>query len=294
VPQSRGPHRTLTDARLRPAPTSHAQVSAGRLKMWTAALVVVAITLTVLTAVLWFYPGEQSVLETPAGRQNAEVARGAGAFPSDWPPSPEVVASAIPSVPASASPTASALAATQRPAPKATPPPKVPPPPRFSAIAGEGCPPTANSGYWNRGWFRDWYAVGRGGWNGDGCTGRMIAVPMSGDANRDDPDNVVVWWFTVPSQATCGVSVYVPGTGNVLDAAGAPATYFVYGTTAGRGSSIGQFGVDQVHNQGRWVDTGQYPVSTGQLSVRMVTRGVDWGPGRSGAHLGVSAVRVTC
>jgi hypothetical protein len=201
----------------------------------------------------------------------------------------------MPSPLASGSPTASALAAAKRPVPTATAPPKAPPaPPRFSALSGESCPQTAGSGYWYHGWFRDWYAVSGGGWNSDGCTGRMIAVPMSGDANRDDPDNIIVWWFKVPPQAMCGISVYVPGTGNVKDAAGAPATYFVYATTAGSGSSIGQFGVDQVHNQGRWVDTGRYPATTGQLSVRMVTRGIDWGPGRAGAHLGVSAVRITC
>jgi hypothetical protein len=261
--------------------------------MWTATLVVVALTLTVLTAVLWFYPGEQSVLETPASRENAEIAGGTGVLPSDWSP-PESTAPAIPSAPASATMTASALAAPQRPVPRATAPPKAPPAPRFSALSGESCPQAAGSGYWYHGWFKDWYAVSRGGWNSDGCTGRMIAVPMSGDTNRDDPDNIVVWWFKVPSQATCGISVYVPGTGNVKDAAGAPATYFVYATTAGSGSSIGQFGVDQVHNQGRWVDTGQYPAATGQLSVRMVTRGIDWGADRAGAHLGVSAVRVTC
>jgi len=32
----------------------------------------------------------------------------------------------------------------------------------------------------------------------------------------------------------------------------------------------------------------------GRLSVRMVTRGIDFGSGRSGAHLGVSALRLDC
>jgi len=260
--------------------------------VWTATLVAVAISLTVLITMLWLYPGDRSVLEPPGNRQSADVV--AGELPSDWPHPLESTESTTPSAPAGGSPAASAPVAPQRPAPQVTAPAKPPPPPRFTALSGEGCPQTASSGYRNHGWFKDWYAVGKGGWNSDGCTGRMIAVPMSGDANRDDPDNIVVWWFTVAAGATCGVSVYVPGTGNVMDAAGAPATYFVYPTTAGDGSSIGQFGVDQVHNQGRWVDTGRYLVSTGQLSVRMVTRGIDWGPGRAGAHLGVSAVRVTC
>jgi len=291
VPLSRGPHRTLTGVRLRRASPSHARTAVGRLRVWTATLVAVAITLTVLTTMLWLYPGDRSVLEPPGNRQSVDIM--AGGLPSDWPSPLGSTESTIPSAPAGGSPAASALAAPQRPAPKGSAPAK-PPPPRFTALSGEGCPPTAGSGYWNHGWFKDWYAVGKGGWNSDGCTGRMIAVPMSGDANRDDPDNIVVWWFTVPAGTSCGISVYVPGTGNVMDAAGAPATFFVYPTTAGNGSSIGQFGVDQVHNQGRWVDAGRYPVSTGQLSVRLVTRGIDWGPGRASAHLGVSAVRVTC
>jgi hypothetical protein len=258
--------------------------------MWTAALVVVAITLTVLTAALWFYPGEKSVLETPADHHSAETAGGTVALPSDW---PLAESTAIPSAAASATATAS-VAPAQRPVPKATAPPKPSPQPRFSAIAGESCPQTSSSGYWNRGWYRDWYVVSRGGWNSDGCTGRMLAVPMSGYASRDDPNTVIIWWFMVPVQATCGVSVYVPDTGNVMDAAGAPAIYFVYGTAAANGSPTGQFNIDQVHNQGRWVDTGKYPASTGQLAVRLVNRGIDYGPGWNGAHLGVSAVRVTC
>jgi hypothetical protein len=122
----------------------------------------------------------------------------------------------------------------------------------------------------------------------------MTAVPMSGDAKVDDPDNVVVWWFRPPGAASCAISAHVPATGNGMDSAGAPATYFVYPTTNATGASIGRFDVDQVHNQGRWVAVGAYPAVTGQLSVRMVTRGIDWGPGRGGAHLGVSALRVSC
>ena len=108
------------------------------------------------------------------------------------------------------------------------------------------------------------------------------------------PLAVIVWWFRVPSGATCALTVYVPGTGNVLDADGAPATYFVYGTTDASGSRIGQFTVDQVHNQGRWVDAGTVRAPGDRLSVRMMTRGIDFGPGRAGAHLGVSALRAHC
>jgi hypothetical protein len=181
--------------------------------------------------------------------------------------------------------------------PRPVPPQPAPPAPKspaFAALSGENCPQKSNAGYYRKGWASDWYTRSRGGWTGDGCGGQIVAVPMSGDAKRDDNDNVIVWWFTVGSGASCAISVYVPGTGDVRDADGAPATYFVYGTTNASGSAIASFTVDQVHNQGRWVGVGTFAQRTGQLSVRMVTRGIDWGSGRTGAHLGVSALRVTC
>jgi hypothetical protein len=176
----------------------------------------------------------------------------------------------------------------------APPAPAPPSTPRYVAVSGESCGQTSTSGYYTDGWFKAWYARSSGGWNGDGCTGRMIAVPMSGDAHTDDPDSVVVWWFAAPELSSCAISVHVPMTGNVLDAAGAPATYFVFPSKDATGTPIGRFEVDQVHNQGRWLAVGSYGSASGQLSVRMVTRGIDWGPGREGAHLGVSALRVTC
>jgi hypothetical protein len=178
-------------------------------------------------------------------------------------------------------------------APRKTAAPTSTPTP-FTAVAGESCPTTGSSGYYHKGWSSDWYARGSGGWDGDGCAGRMIGVPMSGDPDTDDSDNVVVWWFRVPAAASCAISVQVPDTGRPLDAAGAPATYFLYASPDASGAAIGRFTLDQVHNQGRWLSAGTYTAATGRMSVRMVTRGIDWGTGRAGAHLGVSAVRVTC
>ncbi|MGC9665949.1 hypothetical protein ACNTMW_05260 [Planosporangium sp. 12N6] len=167
-------------------------------------------------------------------------------------------------------------------------------PARFTAVAGESCPQSDASGFFAKGRARDWYDRASGGWTGDGCAGRMIAVPMSGDPKVDDPDNVIVWRFRVSGGASCAVQAHVPATGRALDAAGAPATYFVYATDDATGAPIGRFDVDQMRNQGRWVPAGSYASGTGRLSVRMVTRGIDFGPGRDGAHLGVSALRVTC
>jgi hypothetical protein len=122
----------------------------------------------------------------------------------------------------------------------------------------------------------------------------MVSVPMSGDRTVDDLDNVVVWWFRVPARADCAIDVYVPRTGNLIDAAGAPATYLIYPTTDATGTPIAQFTVDQVHNQGQWVDAGTFRPASDQLAVRLATRGIDWGPGREGAHLGVSALQARC
>jgi len=94
--------------------------------------------------------------------------------------------------------------------------------------------------------------------------------------------------------ASCAIAVYVPGTGNVLDAAGAPATYLVYATVNATGTPIAEFTVDQVHNQGGWVNASTFRLAGDQLAVRLATRGIDWGPGRAGAHLGVSALRARC
>jgi hypothetical protein len=162
-------------------------------------------------------------------------------------------------------------------------------------VAGEGCTQTADHGYFRSGFASDWRTRGSGGLTTDGCHGAVVAVPMSGDARRDDNDNVIVWWFrTAPvTTGSCALSVYVPDTGNASDSAGEPAHYLVFRTDNASGATAGQFDVDQTRNRGRWVDAGRFPTG-GKLSVRMVTRGVDFGAGREGAHLGVSALRATC
>ncbi|GHJ46929.1 hypothetical protein Cs7R123_42710 [Catellatospora sp. TT07R-123] len=170
-----------------------------------------------------------------------------------------------------------------------------PVPVTFTAVAGESCPGQADRGFRRSGWASDWYGGG-GGWSGDGCGGASVSVPMTGSATADDADNVVVWWFrTGPvTRGTCAVSVHVPGTGHPLDSAGKPAHYQVYGSTDATGAVLATLDVDQTANQGRWVSAGSVAITGGQLSVRMTTRGVDWGPGRDGAHLGVSALKVSC
>jgi hypothetical protein len=166
----------------------------------------------------------------------------------------------------------------------------------FAAVSGESCPQNSEHGYRVSGWASDWYSRSSGGWRSDGCGGQVVAVPMSGSATQDDPDNIIVWWFRPAAvrAGSCSVGVYVPDTGDPKDAAGKPAHYLVRAGADIDGDVIGQFDVNQSANQGRWVDAGSYGMTTGKLSVQLVTRGIDFGSGRDGDHLGVSALRVSC
>ncbi|GAB1642821.1 hypothetical protein [Krasilnikovia sp. MM14-A1259] len=225
------------------------------------------------------YPGVP-VAPAPTG---SSAQPSADAAPSGHGPSPSVstvpAALSHPATPSATRPTSTAL-------PVAT----------FLALSGESCPQSADRGYYVSGRASDWYSRSSGGWDGDGCGGRMLAVPMSGSATRDDPDNIVLWWFHTGAvrNGRCSVLVHVPDTGNAKDSAGKPAHYLVHGSDDTGGTVIGQFDVDQAGNRGRWVDAGQYGVTTGEISVQMVTRGVDFGSGRDGDHLGASALRVDC
>jgi hypothetical protein len=185
--------------------------------------------------------------------------------------------------------------------PKTAPAPPVPTPPAgpatYSAVSGESCAQESDHGYFRKGFAADWRLSGNGGWANDGCHGAAVAVPMSGDAGKDDNDNVVVWWFVTGAvkQGTCGISTYVPDTGDPSDAAGKPAHYKVFATSDASGPAITEFNLDQTRNRGRFVGGPKVKLTgSGRLSVRLVTRGVDFGTGRDGAHLGVSALRVSC
>lgn len=266
----------------------YVDLSDPRTRIWLL-LILLVVALVILTASFRQQPVGRTVLEPPVTHASGFAQQ----LPSDGPATDE------PSLPADSAslggvPPLPPPLPQQEPA-KNDPPPKTnptaPAPQPFSAIAGFRCPDTASGGYTQHVGSSGWYLVTGGGWTGNGCAGHMIAMPMSGDPNRDDLDNVVLWWFKVPSRPRCTVEVYVPGTQNVRDAAGDPATYFVYGNTDGSGSLIGQFSIDQVHNQGRWVGVGAFPATSGQLSVRLMSRGVSDIPG---ARLGGSAVRVSC
>ncbi|MYS78679.1 hypothetical protein [Embleya scabrispora] len=169
----------------------------------------------------------------------------------------------------------------------------------FTGTSGYGCANSGTSGFAEVGRYSDgskgWYTVGSGGWTKDGCNGKFVAVPMSGDKNKDDASARVLWWFDVGAATrSCRLSVYVPA-GSGRDVGGNPAQYYVLrGKEEDKtGAWYDKFTVDQVADKGRWVSAGTFPVSNGRIAVKLVTRGVDWG-GTTGAHLAAGQVQASC
>jgi hypothetical protein len=132
--------------------------------------------------------------------------------------------------------------------------------------------------------------VAVGGWSEDGCHGTFVAIPMSGDKAKDDPDQFAVWWFTPTAGLTqCDVQVFHPNSGRPQDSSATAAQFYVL---AGRsGSRLAGFVVDQSAMRGSWVDVGEFPVGASGIAVQMVNRGV---PANPDARLGAAQVRVRC
>lgn len=262
---------------------------------WLAITAAAALVLTMFAAAGAFR-GSGPRSELADATQSTDFSNpDAGTLPPDVGTVPPVVGDV--GVPGDGSPPPTAPASSD-PAATAAPAPVPPPAPKtYTAVTGEGCEQKADHGFFRKGFAKDWRLPGKGGWTNDGCRGNVVSVPMSGDARKDDADNVIVWWFVTGAvrRGTCAISPYVPDTGNPSDSAGQPAHYKVYGTSDATGPAIAEFNVDQTRNRGRFVDGDKVTLpGSGRLSVRMVTRGVDFGSGRDGAHLGVSALRVTC
>jgi hypothetical protein len=192
------------------------------------------------------------------------------------------------------------------PSPTAAPvqePSQTPPPDMvtFTAMTGYGCQATTTATFAEHGWWSQgldgFIRVPSGGPLASGCNGSFDAMPMSGSATSDDPDNYA-WWNFGTSPVTnghCQVSVYVPDDSNPQHAGGHPAVYQVYGSTAVSGTPLGSFAIDQLANRGQWVSGGNWPVTSGTLTVKVDSRGIDWNnSGPDYAHIAISAVRVSC
>jgi hypothetical protein len=176
---------------------------------------------------------------------------------------------------------ATPAAAAPRPVPMVQP---------YSAVSGWDCGNATDHGFDANGRTAQWLTMPTGGWSKDGCHGTFEAIPMSGDAGRDSPNQYVVWWFQ-PGAGTnrCQVEVYVPAPDNPSDSAAAAAHFAVL---AGRnGTEFAQFAIDQTRGRASWTPAGTYPVNQGGLAVKLVNRGA---PATPRARLSVTQVRVTC
>ncbi|MET8546095.1 hypothetical protein ABZW03_36510, partial [Kitasatospora sp. NPDC004799] len=191
----------------------------------------------------------------------------------------------------SATPTAKNNPAPNPPAAQQPAPPAAKPPAPVTVIAGPYCKPGGT--YKANGWFdqgdKGW-RNNSGGYSGDGCNGNYVSMPMSGDANKDDSGNSVVWTFTVDKVSSCTLSVYIPGSGDVKQVGGNPSYY----TVQSGGGQIGSFSINQTANRGSWVNQGPFSYR-GPISVTLHSRGLDFSGGTvTYAHHAAAAVRATC
>ena len=174
--------------------------------------------------------------------------------------------------------------------PAAAAPPPVPTLQPYTAVSGWDCETGTDHGFDANGRTADWLTVSGGGWSNDGCHGTFEAIPMSGNAAKDDPKQYVVWWFT-PSAGMnrCEITVYIPAPDDPLDSAATAAHFAVL---AGRGGTeFAQFTIDQTNGRGSWKSGGTFAVSQGGLAVELVDRGAPTNPR---ARLSVTQVRLTC
>ncbi|MFD4656753.1 hypothetical protein ACFWP2_14135 [Kitasatospora sp. NPDC058444] len=183
--------------------------------------------------------------------------------------------------------------APNQPAPNqpAPPPAAAKPPAPVTVIAGPYC--SSGGQYKTNGWFdqgnKGW-RNNSGGYSGDGCNGTYASMPMSGDANKDDNSNSVVWTFTVDKASSCTLSVYIPGSSDVKQVGGNPSYY----TVQSGGGQIGSFSINQTASRGSWVNQGPFSYR-GPISVTLHSRGLDWsGSTETFAHHAAGAVRATC
>ncbi|GAA3514268.1 hypothetical protein [Actinocatenispora rupis] len=254
-----------------------------------ALVVVLALAVVVVSGALLSRPRSRPT--TAADQQTARPTSGApSAAPSRTRGAPPArtggEGAAQPATRSSAHPTARTKDASRHPG-------------EYQAVAAPGC---ASDGatYTEHGRYSDgesgWYTVGSGGWTGAGCPGSFTDVPMSGDAEKDDPTAYVVWGFRVPAGArSCRVEMYVPTSSRWRDVASARAHYRIQAGTTPDSPTLQQVDVDQVHNEGSWQVAGSYRVSTGVIGIRLLNRGIDYNDhAHTYAHLAASAARVTC
>ncbi|MHC3469501.1 helix-turn-helix domain-containing protein [Streptomyces sp. 7R007] len=165
-----------------------------------------------------------------------------------------------------------------------------PAPAAWTATAGDDCPHDATRGVtMNQGGAdggSGWTLAVGGDWTGSGCRGDYRYTAASGD---DLPGHDgFIWWFRPEHlrSGSCSVRLHIP-QGDTWYVGGHPAYYTVRSGAGAR--VVGAFTVDQVRHHGQWVEAGRFPLSDGQLSVRLSDRG----PTRDNVAAGALSVRCT-
>jgi len=145
-----------------------------------------------------------------------------------------------------------------------------------------------------------WSTADHGGYNGEGCTGGFLSMPLSGQATNYDATRFALWKFTLAASltsASCRLSAYVPDGNSIVSVGGDPARYYYYGGDYSAGSTasaLGGFQVDQVSNRGRWVTGPAFRADTGKVTVRLFDAGLNQTSATENAHVAVAQVRLTC
>jgi hypothetical protein len=172
----------------------------------------------------------------------------------------------------------------------------------WTAVAGPSCASSGTS-FTKVGYYMgtsqkaaDWAVSRTGGYAGGGCAGGFVSVPLSGHAQAYDSNRYALWTFrlglSLEKSASCLLSTYVPSDEALSAVGGAPAQYYYYATAYVAGSAAkaaGGYAVNQVKDRGEWVSNSSFPVTGGQVSVRMVDTGIP-----RGARAAAAQVRLTC
>jgi hypothetical protein len=168
--------------------------------------------------------------------------------------------------------------------------PVVPSPAVAVAVAGWDCATAADRGFTIGGRTPTWYTVAHGGWSDDGCHGTFEAISLSGNATKNDPNQSAVWWFVLgDTMNSCQLALYLPAVDHPGDAAVTTAQYTVLSGQSG--GPLASVTVDQTATRGGWRDLGAYPVTRGNIAVRLDNQGV---PRAATDRLAVTQVRARC
>ncbi|WP_346143254.1 hypothetical protein [Kitasatospora cinereorecta] len=220
------------------------------------------------------------------------------------PPATVVIAGGQPQQPAA---TTAPAAAGQPTTPAAAPPaqPAAPAKPTYSAVAGVGCSDKSTDVYLKDADFSKgsagWLRSSTGGYRGDGCDGSYVAMPMSGDANKYDGGQGVLWHFDFRSKftnASCTMQIYVPANSDKEYVGGNPSHYFLWNKRYDYGMSmtpLNSFDISQTGNRGSWVNAGTFAVDSGLVTLKLVNTGVDFGSTSvNHAHHAAAPVKLSC